>query len=131
MVKISILYPNRSGARFDFDYYIKRYIPRSVQLLSTHPGFRGVSVERGTSGPEPGLPPAYLAACFFTFDTADSFFAAFTPNAAELQADRASYTDIAPQIQINEILIGSTRLWPNTPTPLAADNFVDGLALAF
>jgi uncharacterized protein (TIGR02118 family) len=107
MVKISILYPNNPGARFDFDHYIQRHMPRSIQLLSAHPGFRAVSVERGAGGTEPGSPPAYIAACFYTFDTVDAFLAAFMPNAAELQADMPNYTDIAPHIQFNEILIES------------------------
>jgi uncharacterized protein (TIGR02118 family) len=105
MVKISILYPNNPGARFDFEHYIKRHIPRSIELLSAYPGFRAVSIERGVGGTEPGSPPAYIAGCFFTFDTVESFLAAFMPNAAELQTDMPNYTDIVPQIQFNEILI--------------------------
>ena len=110
MVKVSILYPNKPSARFDFDHYIKRHMPRSIELLSAHPGFRAVSVERGVGGTEPGSPPTYIAACFFTFDTVESFLAAFMPNAAELQTDMPNYTDIAPQIQFNEILIGSNTM---------------------
>ncbi len=105
MVKISILYPLNQGSRFDFNYYVERHMPRSIQLLSSHPGFRAVSVERGVGGAEPGSPPGYAAACFYTFDTAESFLAAFMPHAAELQADIPNYTDIGPQIQVNEILI--------------------------
>ena len=105
MVKISILYPNNPGARFDFEHYTKRHMPRYIELLSAHPGFRAVSVERGVGGAEPGSPPAYIAGCFFTFDTVESFLAAFMPNAAELQTDMPNYTDIVPQIQSNEILI--------------------------
>ncbi|MDR2836964.1 MAG: EthD family reductase [Azonexus sp.] len=108
MIKVSILYPHRPGARFDFDYYARQHMPRSIALLSAHSGFRTVSVERGIGGAEPGAAPAYTAGCFFTFDTVDSFLAAFMPNAAELQTDMPNYTDIAPQIQFNEILIEST-----------------------
>lgn len=105
MVKISILYPSHPGSRFDFDYYVERHMPRSIDLLSAHPGFRGVSVERGVGGAEPGSPPAYVAACFYTFDNAESFMAAFMPHAAELQADIPNYTDIGPQIQVNDVLL--------------------------
>jgi len=107
MVKISILYPRNPSARFDFEYYIQRHMPRSIKLLSAHPGFISVSVERGVGGAEPGSPPAYTAACFYTFDTADSFLAAFMPHAAELQTDMPNYTDIVPHIQFNDILIES------------------------
>jgi len=106
MIKISILYPHSASARFDFNYYTQRHMPRSIELLSAHPCFRAVSVERGVGGTEPGAPPAYTAACFYTFETVESFLAAFMPHAAELQADIANYTDIQPQIQFNEILFG-------------------------
>ncbi len=42
MVRISILYPNSPGARFDWRYYVETHMPRSIDLLSAHPGFRGV-----------------------------------------------------------------------------------------
>jgi uncharacterized protein (TIGR02118 family) len=105
LVRISILYPSHPGSRFDFDYYVGRHMPRSIELLSSHPGFRAVSVERGVGGAEPGSPPGYAAACFYTFDTADSFLAAFMPHAAELQADISNYTDIGPRIQVNDVLL--------------------------
>jgi uncharacterized protein (TIGR02118 family) len=105
MVKISILYPNNPGARFDFAYYTQTHMPRSIALLSAHPGFKGVSVERGVGGAAPGEAPAYVAMCHFHFRTADDFMQAFMPNAPELQGDMPNYTDIAPVIQINEVLM--------------------------
>ncbi len=47
MIKISILYPNTSGSRFDMVYYVEKHMPMSIRLLSAHPGFKGVSVEKG------------------------------------------------------------------------------------
>jgi uncharacterized protein (TIGR02118 family) len=105
MVRISILYPNTEGARFDLDYYAETHMPRSIQLLSAHPGFRGVSVEKGVSGAEPGSQPAYSAMCHFLFDSTEAFMAAFMPHAAELQGDIQNYTNVDPLIQINEVLI--------------------------
>jgi uncharacterized protein (TIGR02118 family) len=105
MTKISILYPHRPGARFDFDYYTTKHMPMSIELLSSHAGFRGVSVERGVDGTPPGTPPAFVAMCHFAFECAQDFIAAFMPNAATLQADIANYTDIEPVIQFNEVLI--------------------------
>ena len=59
MVKISILYPNTRGSRFDLAYYTEIHMPMSIRLLSTHPGFKGVSVEKGVGGATPGSEPAY------------------------------------------------------------------------
>lgn len=105
MINISILYPNTPGARFDMDYYVNRHMPMSIELLGAHPGFKGVSVERGLGGAAPGTDAAYIAMCHFQFDSGESFMAAFSPNAATLQADIPNYTDVAPIIQVNEVLI--------------------------
>lgn len=105
MTKISILYPNVIGGRFDFDYYVSKHMPRSIELLGAHPGFRSVTVERGLGGAAPGSPPKYVAACFYTFDTVESFVSAFMPHADELQGDMPHYTDIPADIQFNEIVI--------------------------
>src|SRR6516162_2273596 len=105
MVRISILYPNLKGSRFDFDYYVQGHMPRSMELLSAHPGFSGVSVERGLSGPAPGSDPDYSAICHYLFESTEAFMAAFTPHASELQGDMPNYTNISPVIQINEVLI--------------------------
>jgi uncharacterized protein (TIGR02118 family) len=105
MTKISILYPNRHGARFDVGYYVGKHMPLSIDLLSAHLGFKSVSVERGVSGAEPGAEPAFVAACHYVFETAEDFIDAFMPHAAVLQGDIANYTDIEPVIQFNEVLI--------------------------
>ena len=105
MTKISILYPNLNASRFDLRYYIDTHMPLSIGLLSTHPGFKGVSVERGVSGAEPGSATTFVALCHFLFDSMESFLAAFEPHAKELQGDIPNYTDIRPVIQVSEVLI--------------------------
>lgn len=105
MIKISILYPNNKGARFDLGYYIKTHMPMSIKLLSAHKGFKGVSVDHGLGGGVPGSDAVYVAMCHFMFDSVEDFMAAFTPHAPLLQGDMPNYTDIEPIIQINEVLI--------------------------
>lgn len=110
MVTISILYPNRKDARFDVRYYVDTHMPLSIELLSAHPGFKGVTVTRGLGGAVPGTDAAYVAMCHFLFDSAESFLAAFLPHAATLQGDIPNYTDIEPIIQVNEVLISRQPL---------------------
>ena len=105
MVRISILYPNSPGARFDFQYYVGTHMPMSIRLLSTHGGFRGATVEQGLAGPTPGTPPAFTAMCHFLFVSLEDFLVAFQPHAKVLQGDIPNYTDITPLIQFNEVLI--------------------------
>lgn len=105
MVKISILYPNKQGGRFDLDYYIHKHMPMSIDLLSAYPGFGGVSVERGLGGGAAGTEPTYVAMCHYLFDSVESFIAAFNPNSPALQGDMPNYTDIESIIQISEVVI--------------------------
>src|SRR5947209_3308992 len=105
MIKISILYPNKPGSRFDMDYYLKTHMPMSIKKLGSAKGFQGVSVEQGVSGALHGSAPTYVAMCHYTFDTVQDFLAAFAPHAALLQDDIKNYTDIEPVIQASEVKI--------------------------
>jgi uncharacterized protein (TIGR02118 family) len=108
MVNIASIYPVMENYRFDFDYYLNRHMPRSIELLSPAKGYRGVSVEKGIEWKEPELKSNYVAMCHYYFDTVEDFLTAFLPHAEELQGDIANYTDIIPQIQINEVRIPVT-----------------------
>lgn len=105
MITVNILYPNSKGSRFDMEYYINRHMPLAIDLLSAHPGFNGVSVERGVAGATPGAEAAYVALCHYRFDSVESFLAAFTPHSSTLQGDIANYTDIEPLIQFSDVLL--------------------------
>jgi uncharacterized protein (TIGR02118 family) len=105
LVKISLLYPNSPGARFDFDYYLTKHMPASIERLSAGKGYKGVSVERGLGGDAPGLPPTYIALCHYLFDSMDNFLAAFGPQAEFLQGDMPNYTDLKPIIQVSQVEI--------------------------
>lgn len=105
MTKISILYPTQGGSRFDFDYYLRVHIPMSIKRLKEHPGFKGISVEKGTGSTDPDMSPPYRAMCHFTFTSMDDFMAAFLPHQAELQGDIKNYTDIKPLVQVSEVLL--------------------------
>jgi uncharacterized protein (TIGR02118 family) len=105
VIKIVILYPNQPGTHFDLRYYVEKHMPDSIARLSAHPGFRGVSVEGGISGAEPGSQPEYVAMCEYLFNSTQEFLDAFLPHAEILQGDIPNYTNVAPIIQINEILI--------------------------
>jgi uncharacterized protein (TIGR02118 family) len=109
MVKISILYPQTPGATFDMDYYLRTHMPLSLARLRVHPGFIALSVERGVDAPQSGAPPAYVAMCHYTFDTADDFVAAFMPHAEELQGDMRNYTSIVPIVQFSDVAIAEGR----------------------
>ncbi len=105
MVKIGILYPNKQGSKFDMSYYLNTHMPLSIERLSAHKGYRGVSVERGLAGGIPGSDPPFVALCQYLFDSVEDFVAAFMPHAELLQGDMPNYTDITPVIQISAVEI--------------------------
>ena len=105
MIKISIMYPNQTHARFDMAYYLRTHMPMSIERMSASTGFGGVSVERGVGGDAPGSAPTYVAMCHYLFDSLEDFLAAFSRHADLLQGDMASYTDIKPVIQVSQVEI--------------------------
>jgi uncharacterized protein (TIGR02118 family) len=96
-----MLCPNNPDARFDFKYYIDVHLPGSIELLCTHHGFQGASVEKGIAMPDPQSPVAYVAMCDFLFESMEAFMEAFAPHAAEGPNDIKNYTDLVSVIQIN------------------------------
>jgi uncharacterized protein (TIGR02118 family) len=104
MVRVSILYPNQPGSRFDVEYYLNFHMPMSSKLLGT--AVKAVSVEIGRNGVSPNELPPFAAICSFSCETFEDFMTAFTPVAADLQGDIPKYTDITPIIQVSDIRIG-------------------------
>jgi uncharacterized protein (TIGR02118 family) len=103
MIKVSVMYPNREGSRFDIAYYCETHIPLVQQKLGA--ALKGVAVEQGISGEEPGSPPPYLALGHLLFESVEAFLASFAPNAEEFERDIPNYTNTPPTIQISEVKI--------------------------
>lgn len=53
MIKISVLYPNHEGAKFDMAYYCQTHMPLVQRLLG--PAMKGMSVDQGMGGFPPVL----------------------------------------------------------------------------
>lgn len=101
MVKVSVLYPNSSGATFDMGYYLNRHMPMVGQKLGD--GLKGMVVDHGLGGGAPGTPPPFLAAAHLLFDSVEAFQAAWAPNADAIVADIPNYTNTEPTVQISEV----------------------------
>ncbi len=101
MVKVSVLYPNREGTKFDMAYYSNHHIPMVRQLLGS--ALKGVSVEQGISGGESGSPAPYVTTCHLLFDSVQAYQTSFGPRAEEILEDIPKYTNSEPLIQIGEV----------------------------
>jgi uncharacterized protein (TIGR02118 family) len=102
MIKVSVLYANAPGARFDHDYYRNRHMPLVKERMGAH--CRYYTIDRGLAG-EPGKPAPYVAMSHIYCDSMEAFNAGFAPHAAEIIADIAKYTDQSPQVQISEVVV--------------------------
>jgi uncharacterized protein (TIGR02118 family) len=103
MIKVSVLYPNTPDSTFDVDYFVGSHIPMVQSKLGA--ACKGIELEVGLGGVEPGAPPTYKAMGHLHFDSVGAFEAAFGPHAESLLADIPNYTNTEPVFQISEVRI--------------------------
>jgi len=104
MIKVSVMYANTQGCKFDHSYYANKHMPMVKKKLGS--ACKSYTVDKGIAGGAPGAPSPYVAMCHIFCDSVDAFQAAFGPNAQEIMADIPNYTDLTPQIQISEVVVG-------------------------
>jgi uncharacterized protein (TIGR02118 family) len=103
MIKVSVMYPNSPGARFDHDYYRNKHMP----LVKARMGdaCRYYTIDKGLAGGAPGAPATYVGMCHIFADSVEAYQKAMGPHVDEILADIKNYTDIAPVIQISEVVV--------------------------
>jgi len=104
MIKVSVMYPNKLGARFDHVYYRDKHMRLMKERLGADCLF--YTVDKGLAGGAPGEPATYVGLCHIYFRSVESFQAAFGPHAQEIMRDVPNYTDLSPVIQISEVVVG-------------------------
>lgn len=103
MIKVSVMYPNSSDAKFDIEYYCNTHLPMVGKLLGD--SLKGGNVDFGLAGGAPGEMAPFIAMGHMLFDSVESFQSAFGPQAGIIMADAPNYTNTQPQIQISEIRV--------------------------
>jgi uncharacterized protein (TIGR02118 family) len=104
MIKVSVMYPNKAGARFDHAYYRDKHMPMVRDRMG--PACLFYTVDKGLAGGSPVEPPAYVGMCHIYCDTVEAFQSGFGPHAEEILADIPNYTDLTPVLQISEVVVG-------------------------
>ena len=104
MIKVSVMYPNQPGARFDHDYYRATHMPLVKERMGDNCRF--YTIDRGLAGGAPDAPATYVGMCHIFCDSVEAFQAGFGPHADEILADIRNYTDLSPVIQISEVVVG-------------------------
>lgn len=100
MIRVSVLYPNESGKKFDHDYYTMQHMPLVGRLLKPV----RYEIDKGLAGGAPGAPAPFVAACHIYFNSLGDFQANMGAHGKTLVDDIPNYTNIQPQIQISEIV---------------------------
>lgn len=101
MATMSVIYPRRSGATFDYEYYEQTHLPL-VTSRWRDAGLVGAEALRGISAPD-GSEAPFLAIALIHFQSPEHLSQAVTgEHAAEIIGDIANFTNIQPVLQVNE-----------------------------
>ena len=103
MIKVSVMYANTPGVRFDHAYYRDKHMPMVKARLGD--AYLSYSIDKGLAGGAPGSGPTYIGMCALYFDSVEAFQTAFAPHAKEIMGDIPNYTDLQPVIQISEVVV--------------------------
>ena len=99
MKRVTVLYPNKNDAKFDFNYYTRKHVPWVSGLLGLK-----IDVHKGISSPT-GSAPAFLFVAAIHINSIEEFQAMFAKHGAKIMADIPNYTNVEPVIQFDEALM--------------------------
>ncbi len=102
MIKVCVLYPNGDGKKFDMEYYNNSHMPLVSKTLGD--ALKAASYDKGLGGGTPGSPAIYVAMANLYFNSMEEFGQAFAAGAPTLMGDLPNFTDIAPVVQISEVM---------------------------
>ena len=98
MIRVSVMYPNEKGKRFDLDYFVHKHVALVHKKLDSA-GLVKAEVDKAA---DPNAP--FIAVVHLHFKSMEEFQNGFFPHAGEFTADMPNYTDLVPQVQISEIV---------------------------
>src|SRR5215813_3207035 len=74
MIKVSVMYPNKPGVRFDHDYYRTKHLPLIQRRLGA--ALKYYTIDKGLVDGK-GNPGAYVAMCHLLCDSVDAYLSSF------------------------------------------------------
>jgi len=102
MFRVSVMYPNQEGVRFDINYYRTKHMELVKNLLKPF-GLIKTEVDRGLSGGG-NLSPPYVCVGHLYFDSKDGYDRGVAEKGAVIRGDIPNFTNGTPIRQISEIL---------------------------
>ena len=101
MYRISVMYPNHEGIRFDFNYYRTKHMELVKKLMKPF-GLIKTEVDSGISGGG-GQPAPYICIGYLYFEAKDGYDRAVAEVGSIARGDIPHFTDAKPIRQISEI----------------------------
>jgi len=98
MQRVTVLYPNKDDAHFNFDYYMAKHIPWVAGLAGS-----SIEVRRGLSSATGARAP-FVCVATINVTSIDESQAMFAQHGTEILADIPNYTNIEPFVQFDEIV---------------------------
>ena len=108
MIKVSVMYPNGPGTRFDHDYYRNKHLPLIKSRMGA--GLKYYAIDKGLSGAAPNQAAAFVGMCHLLCDSVEVYKSSFGPHADEINADIRNFTSITPVVQISEVVVEDSAL---------------------
>jgi uncharacterized protein (TIGR02118 family) len=103
MIRVSVLYANEAGKKFDHRYYAKNHMSLVQQRLKSA-GLIRVEIDKGLAGGQPGASAPFVAAVHLFFNSVEDFQKGMDAHGKEILGDVPNYTNIQPQVQISEMV---------------------------
>jgi len=103
MIRVSVHYPGKAGAKFDHAYYAQKHMALVRQRLGGV-GLIRVEVDKGLAGGAPGSAAPFACIGYLYFKSLEDFQKAMKAHGPELMADLPNFTNVQPEIQISEVV---------------------------
>jgi uncharacterized protein (TIGR02118 family) len=104
MITVNVLYRQTESIKFNMNYYLGTHIPLIKKLLGA--ALKGALVQQGIGGGPPGSLPEFAVMTVLSFDSMESFQAAFLPHAQAVMADLVNFTNEQPSLQFSDVRAG-------------------------
>jgi uncharacterized protein (TIGR02118 family) len=82
VIKVSVMYPNSPGARFDHDYYRDKRLPLIKNRMGA--ALKYYTIDKGLAGEALDAPAAYVGMCHC--DSIEAYQSSFSPYAQTVEA---------------------------------------------
>lgn len=102
MLRMTVLYPNRDDATFDWDYYTGQHMALARERFGPHMA-REPEVAKGV-GALPKGDASFVCIAAMYFPDQESLKAALNAGGMDIPNDIPNFTNIQPTMQLDEIL---------------------------